>query len=188
MPDADWWQALWPDPDGIVRSLGIEPGMMVVDVGCGSGYFTAAVARRAAPGRAIGVDIDPAMLAQARVSCRGLANCAWLSADAMQLSHALAAPADYVLIANTFHGAPHKTALSREVAAVLKRAGRFAIVNWHAQPRAETRVLDQPRGPPTELRLSPEATRAAVEPAGFALELLLELPPYHYAAIFRRAA
>lgn len=34
--------------------------------------------------------------------------------------------------------------------------------------------------------MSPEQTRAAVEPAGFALEALVELPPYHYGAIFVR--
>ena len=51
----------------------------------------------------------------------------------MALSRLLSAPADYVLIANTFHGAPNKTALAREVAAALRPDGRF-IVNWHPLP------------------------------------------------------
>lgn len=105
----------------------------------------------------------------------------------MELSRLLGAPADYVLIANTFHGVPDKTALAREVATALKPSGRFAVVNWHPLPREETTVLDQPRGPSTELRMSPEQTRAMVEPAGFTLETLIELPPYHYGALFVRA-
>ena len=48
-------------------------------------------------------------------------------------------------------------------------------------------MLGQPRGPSTELRMSPEQTRAMVEPAGFKLETVVELPPYHYGAIFVRA-
>lgn len=32
--------------------------------------------------------------------------------------------------------------------------------------------------------MSPEQTRAVVEPAGFTVEALIELPPYHYGAIF----
>ena len=185
MPDRNWWHALWPNPDGVIKALGIEPGMTVVDLGCGYGYFTAAIARQVGPkGRAIGFDLDPAMLEQAQAACEGLVNCDWLLGDAMELSRLLGAAADYVLIANTFHGAPDKTALGREVAAALKPDGRFAIVNWHPLPREETTVLGQPRGPGTELRMSPEQTRAVVEPAGFKLETLVELPPYHYGAIF----
>lgn len=104
----------------------------------------------------------------------------------MALSRSIPAPVDYVLIANTFHGVPDKKALAREIAAALKPGGRFAIVNWYPIPREQTRVLDKPRGPGTELRMSPEQTHTAVEPAGFALEALVELPPYHYGAIFVR--
>jgi SAM-dependent methyltransferase len=188
MPDEDWWHSLWPEPDGIVRALGIAPGMSVVDLACGDGYFTAAIARRIAPAEVIGVDLDPAMLEQARVACRGLSNCRWQPGDAMELSRSVRAPVDYVLLANTLHGAPDKPALSRQVAAVVEPGGRFGIVNWQPLPRERTTVFGKPRGPRTELRMSPEETRAAVEAAGFALELLTELPPYHYAAVFRRSA
>jgi ubiquinone/menaquinone biosynthesis C-methylase UbiE len=171
----------------VVRALRIEPGMTVVDLGCGYGYFTAAIARQVGSGRVIGFDLDPEMLEQAQAACEEMANCNWLPGDAMELSRLLGAPADYVLIANTFHGVPDKTALAREVATALKPSGRFAVVNWHPLPREETTVLDQPRGPSTELRMSPEQTRAMVEPAGFTLETLIELPPYHYGALFVRA-
>lgn len=184
MPDQDWWHALWPDPDCFVKTLGISQGMMVIDLGCGNGYFTSAIARRVGSGRVIGLDLDPVMLEQAQVACEGMDNCDWLLGDAMELSHLLGASADYVLIANTFHGAPDKTVLASEVAATLKPGGRFAIVNWYPLPREETTVLGQARGPKTEMRMSPEQTRTVVEPAGFTLETLVELPPYHYGAIF----
>ncbi|MEB0027718.1 methyltransferase domain-containing protein [Pseudomonas sp. MH9.2] len=190
MPDKNWWHALWPDPDGIVKELRIESGMTVVDLGCGDGYFTAAIARRVGPGRVIGLDLDldldPAMLEQAEAACDGMSNCDWLLGDAMELSRLIASPVDFVLIANTFHGVPDKTALSKEVAAALQPAGRFAIVNWYPIAREDTPVLGQPRGPRTELRMSTEETRAVAEPAGFQLEGLVKLPPYHYGAIFKK--
>lgn len=186
MPDQDWWHALWPDPDGVVKALHIESGMTVVDLGCGDGYFTAAIARQLGRGRVIGFDLDPAMLEQAKAVCDGMANCDWLLGDAMELSRSIAAPVEYVLIANTFHGVPDKTALAREIAAALKPNGRFAIVNWHPIAREKTPVLGQPRGPRTELRMSMEQTQEVVEPAGFELQALVELPPYHYGAIFRK--
>ena len=105
----------------------------------------------------------------------------------MELSRLPGAPADHVLIANIFHGVPDKTALAREVKMALKPGDRFAVVNRHFLPREETTVLDQPRKPSSELRMSPERTRAVVEPTGFTLETLIELPPYHDGAIFVRA-
>ncbi len=116
-----------------------------------------------------------------------MTNFTWVLGDAMDLSRLIHDRADYVLIANTFHGVPNKTELAREVAKVLKPDGCFAIVNWHLLPREKTPVLGQPRGPRTELRMSPEQVSAAVRAAGFALERVVELPPYHYGAVFRKA-
>jgi len=45
-------------------------------------------------------------------------------------------------------------------------------------------VLGEPRGPKTDLRLSPQQTIADVEAGGFRLMKLVEVPPYHYGAIF----
>ena len=70
----------------------------------------------------------------------------------------------------------------------LKPGGHFAIVNWHQRPREETVILGEPRGPRTELRLSPEQTIEAVTPAGLKLFRIVEVPPYHYGAIFERSA
>ncbi|HEY9817622.1 MAG TPA: methyltransferase domain-containing protein [Candidatus Obscuribacterales bacterium] len=187
MPDKDWWHSLWPDPDRVIKALRIEPGMKVVDLGCGDGYFTAAIARQVGAGRVIGLDLDPVMLEQAQAACEGMLNCSWLLGDAVALSRLLDPSVDYVLIANTFHGVPDKTALAREIAKVLKPNGRFAIVNWHPLPREQTTVLGQPRGPKIAMRMSAEQTRMVVEPAGFRLERLVELPPYHYGAVFIRA-
>lgn len=184
MPDRDWWRVLWPNPDDVVQALGIKPSTRVLDLGCGDGYFTAAIARQAHSGRVIGLDLDLAMLSRARAACRGLANCEWLEGDARELPRLLAEPVDYVLIANTFHGVPNQTALARAVAAVLEPGGRLGIINWHPIPREQTPVLGQPRGPRTELRMSPEQAHVVVQPAGFEWERLVQLPPYHYAVIF----
>ena len=52
--------------------------------------------------------------------------------------------------------------------------------------REQTPVLDEPRGPPTQMRMAIEQTGAAVEPAGFELQRIVELPPYHYGMVFVR--
>ena len=187
MPDPDWWQALWPDPEGVIRTLGVRPGMAVLDLCCGDGYFTAALARQVEGGQILGFDLDERMLAAAASECAGLENCCFLQGDAVALHRLLPEPVDYCLMANTFHGVPEQTALAREIARVLEPGGLFAVVNWHARPREETPVLGQARGPRTELRMTPEQVCAVIEPAGFRLQQVIDLPPYHYGAIFQLA-
>lgn len=186
MPDRDWWEKLWPDPAATLKSLGVDAHKTVLDLCCGDGYFTAALATLT-KGRVYGVDIDPDMLEQTRaaVAKAGATVLGLIEADARDLPTVLAEPMDFVLIANTFHGVPDQDAMSRSVAKTLRRGGKFAIVNWHQTPREETVVLGSPRGPATEMRMSPAQVRKVVESAGFEHSDTVELPPYHYGAVFR---
>ena len=186
MPTAGWWEALWPDPAGVLSAVGVEPGMAVIDLCSGDGWFTLQIARIAR--HVVAIDIDPALLevARHRLSESGVANCTFVAGDAYELAKLAPGPADLVFMANAFHGVPDRPRLARAVRATLKPGGHFAIVNWHRRPREETTVLGEARGPKTELRLSPEQTIEAVETGGLQLARLIEIPPYHYGAVFQR--
>ncbi|HLK80810.1 MAG TPA: class I SAM-dependent methyltransferase [Xanthobacteraceae bacterium] len=186
MPDPDWWEAVWPDPAQVLSSLGVEPDMEVVDLCCGDGLFTAPLARMTR--HVIAIDLDPAMLdkARARLLVAGITNCGFIASDAYNVAEIVCERVDFVLLANTFHGVPDKKRLSQAVAAILKQGGHFAVINWHRRPREETQVLGQPRGPKTEMRMEPDDVAAPVEQSGLRFERVVELPPYHYGAIFAR--
>jgi SAM-dependent methyltransferase len=186
MPDARWWQALWPDPVKVLVEMGVPPGTTVVDLCCGDGLFTVPLAGIA--GRVYAIDIDPDLLdrTRARVAATGATNCHFVVADAMRVDAVVPEPVDYVFLANTFHGVPDQLRLSRAVKAILKPCGQFGIVNWHRRPREETAVLGQPRGPQAEMRMEVGDLTAVVEPAGLVFNRTVELPPYHYGAVFRR--
>ena len=186
MPDARWWQALWPDPVKVLVEMGVEPGTVAVDLCCGDGLFTPALAGIA--GRVYATDIDPDLLdrTRARVAAAGGTNCRFVVADAMRVDAVVPEPVDYVFLANTFHGVPDQLRLARAVTAILKPCGQFGIVNWHRRPREETVVLGWPRGPKTEMRMEARDVTAVVEPTRLVLNRTVELAPYHYGAIFRR--
>ena len=188
MPDADWWHTLFANPAHVLTVAGLIPGVSAVDLCAGDGWFTLPMARIAS--RVVAVDIDPALLDRARtlLSDAGLTNCAFRIADAFDLPKQIAGPVDFVFLANAFHGVPDQTKLSCIVATVLAPAGRFAIVNWHRRPREETTVLGQPRGPGSELRMSPEMVNAVVEPSGLKLLYVTDVPPYHYASVFEKVS
>lgn len=116
----------------------------------------------------------------------GIANASLVTGNAYNIASRVPAPVDYVFLANAFHGVPDQLRLAHAVRQTLKPAGRLAIVNWHQRPREETTVLGEPRGPRTELRMSPQQTIDIVEPAGLKLLRIVEVPPYHYGAVFER--
>jgi hypothetical protein len=45
MPTAGWWEALWPDPAGVLAAVGIKPGTQVIDLCSGDGWFTLQIAK-----------------------------------------------------------------------------------------------------------------------------------------------
>ena len=187
MPDAGWWRVLWPDPAATLRTLGVTPGLAAVDLCCGDGTFTAALARLT--GRTVyAIDIDPACLDRARAAVRwdGGDDCRFVAGDAMALDRLLPGPVDYILLANALHGVPDQPRLARAIAAALRPGGRLAVVNWHARPREQTLMLGQQHGPATVTRMAPEVVVALLAAAGFRLEGVVELPPYHYGAVFMR--
>jgi SAM-dependent methyltransferase len=126
-------------------------------------------------------------LTRARLEAAGVGNCELIEGDAYDIGRLVAEPVDVVLIANTFHGVPDKRRLAAEVARALRPGGTFIIINWHRLPREQSTVLGKPRGPATDMRMEPAAVAAAVEPSGLFLAKLVELPPYHYAAVFSKS-
>lgn len=187
MPDRDWWEVLWPAPKVTVQGLGVTSGMTVLDLCCGDGYFTAPLAKIVS-GKAYALDLDPLMIEQAKIEVgqQGTSILNWICADARNAARLIAEPLDYVLMANTFHGVPDQSGLVEAVRTMLKPRGLFGIINWHPVPREQTIVLERPRGPKTEMRMSAEQVKTIVEPGGFRLVKIVELPPYHYGAVFER--
>jgi ubiquinone/menaquinone biosynthesis C-methylase UbiE len=186
MPSAGWWETLWPDPAAVLTAVGLKPGLDVVDLCSGDGWFTLHIARLTK--RVIAIDLDPSMLevARTRLTAGGIANCEFRAGDAYELASLAGRPVDFVFMANAFHGVPDQPRLVRAVHDALKPGGQFAIVNWHARPREETTMLGEPRGPRTELRLSPSQTIETVVAEGMSHVMTVNIAPYHYGVTFQR--
>jgi ubiquinone/menaquinone biosynthesis C-methylase UbiE len=183
MPTAGWWEALWPDPAGVLTAVGLRSGTEVIDLCSGDGWFTLQIAKIARHVLAIDIDATQLEVARHRLAESGVTNCEFIAGDAYDI--AAAGPADFVFMANAFHGVPDRARLARAVGAALKSDGQFAIVNWHKRPRDETPILGEPRGPKTELRMSPEETIKSVEAVGLKFTKMVEIPPYHYGVVFQ---
>ncbi|MFP4138384.1 MAG: class I SAM-dependent methyltransferase [Halomonas sp.] len=90
--DAEEYDAWYETPRGrwiggreldlVKRSLALKPGDALLDVGCGTGYFTRGLAAKG-PGRVVGLDRDAEWLAHARG--RDAAGIRWVQGDARTL-------------------------------------------------------------------------------------------------------
>lgn len=107
----------------------LVPGENVVDIGCGGGIDTLIAARMIAPeGRAIGVDMTPAMIE------RAVANAAEMGASNVEFRQGLGEElpvedgwADVIISNGVLNLMPNKPAALAEMARVLKPGGRLQV-------------------------------------------------------------
>jgi trans-aconitate methyltransferase len=103
---------------GLVDLLDPRPGERVLDVGCGTGELTKAIADRGA--RVLGLDASPAMIADARRRHPGLD---FLEGDARSMS--FGAPFDAVFSNAALHWIRPPEAAAARVFEALRPGGRF---------------------------------------------------------------
>lgn len=114
-----------PELRAAIATLGLEPGMHVLDAGCGSGEALAWLAQAVGEGgRVVGVDLSEAHVAAARRQAPPQVEP--LAGDLMAL--ALSAESlDAIWSSNTLHHFPDPLAALQRLAGWLRPGGRLAI-------------------------------------------------------------
>ncbi len=108
----------------VLDLAGLTGHETVADIGCGNGKYLAALARRGHPGRLLGADLSPGMLAITRA---GVPRAAVMVADAERLPLADGA-ADATLAAHVLHHVPDRAAAVAELRRVTRPGGQVLVV------------------------------------------------------------
>ncbi|MFZ0888406.1 MAG: methyltransferase domain-containing protein [Candidatus Binataceae bacterium] len=167
-------RAKWQKPGEVVRVLDLKPGQTVVDIGAGTGYFTRRFAAAVAPsGEAIGLDVEPAMVAYMKADATKLGAKNYEARLVKPDDPGLAPRSvDVVFFCDTLHHLENRVAYLRRLAGALKPGGRVVAV--------DLKKKTLPVGPPPADKISREEMIGEFRAAGYRLVREHHFLPYQY--------
>ncbi len=169
----------WQKPAEVLTSMRLSPGMIVADIGAGTGYFEPHLSRAVGPsGKVLALDLEADMVRylRERAAKEKLDN-----VEARQVG--LADPGlgqgtvDRVLIVDTWHHIDGRKAYAAKVREGLRPGGLLIIVDF---------TMEATKGPPKEHRITPEAMIAELKEAGLSGEVVLETLPEQYIVVAKK--
>lgn len=122
-------------PDLLLQALALSPGMMVADIGAGSGYYTRRLARQVGEqGRVYAVDVQPEMVAMlssnlAAANFHNVKPILGTITDPRLPSASL----DLILLVDVYHEMDHPYEMVRAMRTALKPGGRIVFVEFRAE-------------------------------------------------------
>jgi SAM-dependent methyltransferase len=172
-PNRDAWQK----PDEVLDALQLTPKTIVADLGAGTGYFSALIAKRVPQGKVFAVDVEPDMLRhlEERKHQQHLPVLQPVQASANAAN--LPEPVDLVLVVDTYHHIDGRTTYFAKLGQSLRPNGRLAIIDFK---------MDAPEGPPPEFRMAPEKVTEEIEAAGYQLITTHRFLPRQFFLVFQR--
>lgn len=168
----------WQRPEDVLRAIELAPTMSVADVGAGTGYFAARLARGVPEGEVTATDIEPSMVrfVNERAHREGLPNLHAILAT--QSGSGLPRESfDRILVVHVWHHLPDRAAFARDLSAALRRGGRLFVVDF---------AVTALRGPPPDMRVTPESIIAELEAAGLTAMVSAIAVPEQYIVEARR--
>ncbi len=168
--------------DILVRSLELAPGMVVADIGAGTGYLSRRMAAAVAPtGKVLAVDVQPEMVRMLQQLARqpgvGRIEPSLGAVDDVRLQPA---SLDLAIMVDVYHELAQPFEVLASIVRALKPGGRVAFVEYRAE---------DPNVPIKALHKMSEAQvrREAGVVAGLVWERTVETLPWQHLILFRRA-
>ena len=168
-------------PEQALDAIGIRPGMIIADVGAGTGYMTLRMARRVGPeGKIYANDLQPEMLQKLRARSQRdkLSNVETVlgtGADPKLPPNTM----DLVLLVDVYHEFSQPRTMLDKIRESLKQDGRLVLLEYRKEDPA---VPIRP-----EHKMSVAEVKAEVEAQGYKLDRVIEKLPRQHIIVFRKA-
>lgn len=166
-------------PSKAIAALGVTPGMVVADIGAGSGYYTALMSKAVGPGgRVYATDIQPGMIAllDRRVASEGLGNVTTLL-GAMDDPKLPPASIDLAIMVDVYHELQSPQLFLQRLRAAFKPGGRLVLLEYRKE---------DPQVPIFEVhKMSVAEVKTELEAEGFVLDTVIDVLPWQHILVLR---
>lgn len=171
------------DPVKIIEQLEIAPGQVVIDFGCGPGYFTLPFAKAVGKdGYVYSLDILPQALetVASKIKNSGIFNVTTkrVNLEKENGSKMDSACADWIILKDILFQNTQKQIIVAEAWRVLKDGGKVIVVEWN--------MADETIGPETKLRIAETELKKMFEQQKFSIEKEINAGSFHYAFVAKK--
>jgi len=169
-------------PTRAVEALRLRRGMVVADVGAGSGYYTVRLSRAVGrDGRVVATDVQPGMLdlIRRKLQREKLTNVSLVqgSVDDPNLP---AATFDMILMVDVYHELATPQAFVRKLRTALKPDGRLVLIEFRGEDPA---VPIQPLH-----KMTVAQVRQELDADGFTIERVIDVLPWQHIIVLKQRA
>jgi ubiquinone/menaquinone biosynthesis C-methylase UbiE len=167
-------------PEKAISELHLKPGMMIGDVGAGTGFYSIRLAKCVAPGGVVYAnDIQPGMLErlQANAAAQHVTNIVTVlgtDSDPKLPTEKL----DLVILVDVYHEFSRPQRMLDAIRECLKPDGRLVLLEFRKE---DPTVPIRP-----EHKMSVEEVKAEVTPEGYSFEKVVDTLPWQHIIFFHR--
>jgi len=166
-------------PSKALDALELKPGMVVADIGAGSGYYSSRIAKRVGPtGRVYATDIQPGMieLLDRRIKAEGLTNVTTVLGG-MDDPKLPPKSIDLAIMVDVYHELQQPQVFLQRLKDTFKPGGRLVLFEFRKE---------DPKVPILEVhKMSVEEVRQELEAEGFVIDKVIETLPWQHIIVLR---
>ena len=163
----------------LLKNLAVKPGMVVADIGAGSGYHSALLSKMVGTGKVFAVDVEPEMIAylNLRIKQEKLSRIVPVLSTEQKVSLS-ENTIDMMLLVDVYHefSFPYEMALSMRAA--LKPGGKLVLVEFRAEdPTVPIKTIH---------KMSEAQAIKEFKAAGFAFDKNIDNLPWQHCMVFTK--
>ena len=165
-----------------IQQLQLKPGMVVADIGAGTGYYSLRMAKQVQPGGSVlAVDIQPEMLDRLRANARtaGIANVQTILGTESD-PKLPPSSVDVAIMVDVYHELSRPQRVLQNIRSALKPEGQLVLLEYRKEdPSVPIRL---------EHKMSLAEVREEVQPEGYHFVKSVESLPWQHMIFFKPAA
>lgn len=166
-------------PSKALAALEVKPGMVVADIGAGSGYYTARMSKLVgAAGKVYATDIQPGMidLLNRRIQADGLTNVTPVLGG-MEDPTLPEASIDLAIMVDVYHELQNPQVFLQKLRRVFKPGGRFVLLEYRKEDPSVPILAVH--------KMSVAEVKAELEAEGYVLDKVLDVLPWQHIIVLR---